>query len=274
MRFGGYVLVFALAAAQAARAEDITWVTDAQPVPHSSETQDSVQLSFLISHLKSFSHHIVKVSPARAYHELEHGPGVCKVGVLLSADRKRYAAFTARHMVLPGYHLVVRKDRMAALAPAIAKGEVDLDRLAGLRGVVGGYTHVRHYDGPIADFIQARDGSDLDSVVATNLLFNLMAVERIDYAFALPLDLYFYSDEAARQKLVLLPIKGATPWAEAGVACTGDQAGKDVIHSLDTLFAEDARWAEFIEPLRKWVPPDNYPTLLAGHLPSNVNSVP
>jgi len=70
-----------------------------------------------------------------------------------------------------------------------------------------------------------------------------------------------------------LSIRGSSPWAEASVACSSDQSGKDVIRAVDALLADDARWAELIEPLRKWVPPEQYPTLLGGH-PSNVNGVP
>lgn len=233
---------------------------------------DSGELAFLTSHLTSFTHHTVRVSTARAYHELEHGAGVCKVGVILSPDRQRFAVFSARHMMLPGYHLAVRKERMAALAPAIVKGEVDLDRLASLTGVTGGYTHVRHYDPSIADFTHVHDGGSVTSVVATPLLFNLMQNERLDYAFILPMDVYFYTDEAARQNLSIVPVKGVAPWAETGIACSADQSGRKVIRAVDELLADDQRWAEFVEPLRKWVPSD-FATLLAGH-PSNVNGVP
>ena len=251
-------------AAGAARAESITWVTDAQPVPHSTETIDSFQLAFLTSHLPSFTHHVVRVSTARAYHELEHGGGVCKIGVLVTAERQKFATFTARRMVLPGYHLVVRKEKVPALAPAMVKGEVDLDKLGTLIGVTGGYTHLRHYDGSITSFIQTHDGGSVTSVVANALLFNLMLAERIDYAFVLPMDVFFYSDEPAQQKLTVLPIRGAISRAEAGVACSSDQSGKDVVREIDAIFADDARWAEFVEPFRKWVPPEDYATLLAG----------
>jgi len=262
-----------LLAAQAARAESITWVTSAQPVPQSSETMDSEQLAFLTAHLPSFTHHIVRVSAARAYHELEHGSGVCKIGTLVTPERQRFAVFSARHMMVPGYHLVVRRDRVAALAPAIVKGEVELDKLAALSGLMGGYTHLRHYDSAIADFVRIHDGRSVINVIATPLLFNLMQAGRLDYAFVLPVDVYFYSDEAARQTLSILPIKGSPQWAEAGIACSSDQSGKDVIHTIDALFADDARWAEFVEPLRKWTAPDSFPTLLTGH-PSNMNGVP
>ena len=257
----------------AAHAESITWVTSAQPVPQSTDTLDSGQLAFVISHLPDFTHHIVRVSTARAYHELEHGSGVCKVGVLLTPDRQRYATFASRHMALPGFQLVVRKDRLAALGPAMVKGEVDLDRLGTLPGVAGGYTHQRHYDASIAKFIQAQDGATVTSLVGTALLFNLMQAERIDYAFILPMDLYFYADDAAREKLTLLPIKGVSRYAEASVACSSDQSGKDAIRAIDTLLADDARWAAFVQPLRKWIPPGSDQLLLAGR-PSNVDRVP
>ena len=261
-------------AAGAARAENITWVTDARAVAHSSETIDSAQLAFLTSHLPSFSHTIARVSTARALHELEHGSGVCNVALAVTPERRRFAVFAARHLQLPGYHLVVRKEKLAALAPAIVKGEVDLDKLGALLGVTGSYTRQRHYDQPISDFIQAHDGAAVTSVVANALLFNLVLAERIDYAFVLPMDVLFYSDDSAQRKLAILPIKGAISRVEAGIACTSDQSGKDVIRAVDGLLADDANWAEFVEPFRKWVPPEDFQVLLAGRPASNVDRVP
>jgi len=240
-------------------------VTDAQPVPHSNETIDSGGLAFLTSRLPAFTHHVVRVSTARANHELEHGSGVCRVGALITPERRRFATFSARHIVLPGYHLVTRKEKLAELGPALVKGEVDLDRLGALPGVTGGYTHMRHYDAPIADFTQAHDGSGVTSVLVNGLLFNLIQAERIDYAFVLPMDVFFYTDQAAREKLAILPIRGGMARAEAGVACSSDQSGKNVIRAVDALLADDAAWAEFVEPFKKWVPPEDFAVLLAGH---------
>lgn len=274
MRFRGLVLVFVLLAAAAARAEAITWVTDAQPVSHSVETMDSGQLAYLTAHLTSFSHHVVRASTARAYHELEHGPAVCKNAVLVTPDRQRFAVFSARHMVLPGYHLLVRKERLAALAPAMVDGEVDLDRLGALKMVTGGYTRLRHYDGPIPDFVQAHDGAAVTGVTANALLFNLLQAERIDYAFVLPMDVYFYAEAAQRQKLAVLPIKGAVHLAEAGVACSSDPVGKEVIRAVDTLLADDQHWAEFLEPMREWMPAETFAAMLSAGRPSNMDRVP
>ncbi len=273
VRFGGLVLVFALFAASAARGEDITWVTSAQSMPQFSDTQDSGQLSFLTTHLPRFTHHVVRVSTARAYHELEHGSGVCKVGVLLSPERERYATFAARHLLLPGFRLVVRKDRLPALSAAMSKGEVDLERLVGESALKGGYTRSRHFDAPITDFLQARDASTMENVVATFQLFNLLQAERLDFAFILPMDLYFYTTPEARDKLVLLPIGGVAPVIEAAVACSSDQSGKNAIRDIDALLADDARWAELVEPLRKWMPPESFPQLLAGR-PANAPAPP
>lgn len=273
MRFGGPVIALSLFAAAAARGESITWVTDAQPVPHSSETIDSVDLAFLTSHLPGFTHHVVHVSTARANHELEHGSGVCKVNVLVTPERQRFAVFSARHIFLPGYRLITRRDKLAALGPALVKGEVDLDKLAALPGVTGGYTHMRHYDTPIADFTQAHDGNGITSVLVNGLLFNLIQADRIDYAFVLPMDVFFYTNRTAREKLAVLPIRGGTARAEAGVACSSDQSGKNVIHAVDELLADDSHWAEFVEPFRKWAAPEDFAALLASR-PSDMNRVP
>ena len=252
------------------RGEDITWVTSAQRGEQTSETPDAGQMDYLIGHLPKFTHHKISVSTARAYYELQHGPGVCKVGVLVSPERLAYAAFTSRRLVQPGFRLLVRKDRQPAFSKLLdAKGKIDLDKLSAAP-LTGAYTRSRHYGDAIDGFIERR-GAGIDNVVATFQLFNLMQAGRLDYAFVMPTDLYFYSDEAARRTLALLPIKGVAPTAEAGVACTPDASGRAVIAAVDTLLADESNWAAFVEPMRKWVPPADYPMLLGR---SNVDRVP
>ncbi len=237
------------------------------------ETMGSGQLTFLTGHLPGFSHHIVKVSAARAVHELEHGSSVCTPDILVTPERERVLTFAKRRMDLPGFRMMIRKDRLGVLAPALnGKGDVDLVKLGEIPDLTGGYTNSRHFGPAIGEFIQAHGSTGLNGEVATFQLFNLMAAGRIDFAFVLPMDFYYYASEDQRAQTILLPVIGETPTITAAVACSGDTAGRALIHAIDALLADDARWADYIEPLRKWVSPEDFEVLRTGR--SNMDRVP
>lgn len=263
MRFARLCLILGLLApVSPGQAETITWLTTDPPYPEAKETMGSGQLAFLMGHLPGFSQRMLKVSSARAMHELQHGAGLCITDLLVTPERERTLAFAKRRMTLAGFRLMVRKDRLGALAPALnGKGDVDLTKLEEIPNLSGGYTNSRHFGPAIAGFIQRRGTNGLDGEVATFQLFNLMAAGRIDFAFVLPMDFYFYLPEDQRQDKVLLPVMGENPGAAAGIACSGDPAGRAVIAAIDTLLADDDRWAGYIESLRKWMSPEDFETL-------------
>jgi uncharacterized protein (TIGR02285 family) len=232
----------------------------------SKETMTSAQLAYLTTHLAGFSHRIVKVSSARAVHELEHGPGVCSTAILATPDREKILTFSKRRLPQPGFRLLVRKDRIAALAPAITgKGDIDLAKLQDIPSLLGGYTNSRRYGPAISDFIEHYDKGRLNGEVATFQVINLLEKQRIDFAFVLPMDFYFYVEEDDRGQNVLLPVVGETREIMVGIACTADPAGQAVMRAIDTLLADDAHWAEYVEPLRKWNSPEDFEALRASH---------
>lgn len=253
-------------------AQEVTWVSSAPlTLAPGEKTMDSGQIDFLIHHLPQFTHRTVRVSAARSIYELRHGEATCAVGILVTPERESFALFSARHMLLPSFRLMVPREHLPAWSSAMTpKGEVDLDKVDG--SLIGGFTNSRHYDPAITDFIQRRGGKGMESMVATFQLFNLLEANRIDFAFVMPPDLYFYGPEQDRQKLVLLPVKAVAPTSEAGVACTNDEAGRKVVKAVDALLADDARWEAFVEPYRSWVPPEDYGRLTGR--PSNVNGMP
>ncbi len=255
-----------------AQGQEVTWVSSAPlAVPQGEETMDSRQIDFLIRHLPKFTHHIVRVSPARSLYDLRHGEAMCTVGVLVTPERETAMLFAARRMVLPSFRLMVPRDRLSSWAAALTPGgEIDLDKIEG--SAIGGYTNSRNYDPAIADFIQRRGGKGMESMVATFQLFNLMQANRIDFAFVMPPDLYFYGPKQDRQQLALLPIKSVVPTSDASVACTRDETGRSVIKAIDALMADETHWAEFVEPFRNWVPPEDFIRLLGTRL--NVDRVP
>ncbi|HMA51497.1 MAG TPA: hypothetical protein VKP60_17180, partial [Magnetospirillaceae bacterium] len=69
------------------------------------ETMGSAQLAYLTTHLAGFSHHIVKVSSARAVHELEQGHGVCTTDIVVTPEREKILIFSKRRVPQPGFRL-------------------------------------------------------------------------------------------------------------------------------------------------------------------------
>jgi len=258
------LLLIALAASPGL-AEDITWVTSS-PGTSARETMDSGMLAYLTRNLPDFSHHILRVSAARAYHELQHGAGICKADVIVTPEREELYAFVSRRREVPGFRLLVRKDRLSLLAPAMSgRDEVDLGRMSAVKGLNGGFTVSRRYDPVIAEFIQNQGNAAMDSMVATFQLFNLLQAGRIDYTFVLPMDFYYYQDKALREEMLLLRVKDAAPIVHAGVACSPEPVGRRAVAAMDALLADDAHWEEFVEPIRKWLPPEDFARLEAGH---------
>ena len=274
MRFARVCLILAcLAPVSPGRGEAVTWMVSDPAYADTKETMSSGQLAFLTGHLTGFSHHTVKVSASRAVHELQHGAGVCTTDVLVTPERERYLVFAKRRMELPGFRLMIRKDRLGALAPAVdGRGNVDLAKLQEIPNLSGDYTNARHYGPAISEFIQRRGSDGLDGEVATFQLFNLLAAGRIDFAFVMPMDFYFYLSEEQRQQTTLLPVVDETPATAVTVACSADPTGHAVIHAINTLLADDAHWADYIEPLRKWTSPEDFEAMRVSH--SNVNGVP
>lgn len=263
MRWARLYLILGLLAPMApGRAEIITWMTSDPPYADAKETMGSAQLAYLTTHLSGFSHRVVKVSASRAVHELEHGPGVCTTDIVVTPERRKFLIFAKRQMPQPGFRLLVRKDRAAALAPAInGKGEVDLAKLGELPTLTGGYTNSRHYGPAISRFIDRYGAGRLSGEVATFQIINLLQNQRIDYAFVLPMDFYFYVDEAARGQTVLLPVAGETRKILVGIACSSDSAGRSVIRAIDALLGDDSHWADYVEALRKWNSPEDFEAL-------------
>ena len=253
------------------KAQEVVWASSAPPMlAPGDETMDSGQIDFLIRHLPQFTHRISRVSAARSLYDLQHGEETCSVGIIVTPERESFALFSRRRMALPSFRIMVNRDRLPAWQATLTpKGEVDLDKVSG--AMVGAFTNSRHYDPTIADFIQRRGGQGMESMVATFQLFNLLQANRIDFAFVMPPDLYFYGAKIDRRKLVLLPVKAVATTSDAGVACANDETGRKVIEAIDALLADESRWAEYVEPYRNWVPAEDYARLLGR---SNMNSVP
>jgi len=266
VRLAFFGLIFGLLAPLSpGRSEVVTWISTDPVYAEAKETTGSGQLIYLTSHLPNFSHRVIKASDARAIHELKSGAGVCNTNMFVTPEREKLFTFAKRRMALPGFRLLARRGGLAALSPAVnAKGEVDLDKLERLPGLTGAYTHSRQYGPAISAYIK-RAPAGLNVEVANLQLFNLVETGRVDFAFVVPMDYYYFIPEQQRGAVVLLRVAGEAPVSHAAVACSNDALGRSVIQAIDTLLSDDSQWVTYVEPLRQWLPPEDFEILRAGH---------
>jgi uncharacterized protein (TIGR02285 family) len=251
-RLGLFVAAL-LHGAAAAAVPQLTWVT----ADLSTDTNDfgDHYLSFLMGRLPGFDHRVLRASVGRVWHEMRfQRSGACVFNALKTPEREAFALFSRRPLLNPGYRLYVAPGRRDDLVPYLdSEGRIDLSKLGDAR-LRGGVTANRAYNPTIDDFVAARrKGRALESLVSTRQLFNLLRSGRLDFAFASPADLVPGQDD-----LVGVPIAGADAWSPTFVACTKDKTGQAVIAAVDRIFEDQESWAEFIEPLRAVLSPEEY----------------
>lgn len=252
-RWLGLSVAALLHGAAAAAVPQVTWVT-ADLSADTNKFGDHY-LSFLMGRLPGFDHRVLRASVGRVWHEIRfHSSGVCVFNALKTPEREAFAVFSRRPLLNPGYRLYVAPARRDDLAPYLdSEGRIDLGKLAA-SPLRGGITANRAYNPAIDGFIATRRKSrPLDSVVSTRQLFNLLRSGRLDFTFAAPVDLVPSQDD-----LIGVPIAGGDAWSPTFVACAKDKTGQAVIAAVDRIFADQESWAEFIEPLRAVLSPEDF----------------
>ena len=261
-RFGLLVAALLQGAAAATEMPVVTWVTPGL----SNDTNDfgTHYLSFLMRRLTGFDHKVLRGSIGRVWHEMETNRfGACVFNALKTPEREALAVFSRRPILTPAYRLYFAVARRPLLAPYFdAAGRVDLDRLV-TAPLQGGITASRAYNPTIDAFIEARRKSrPLDSVVSTRQVLNLLRAERLDFAFAAPVDL-----EPSDRTLQGVGVFGAEAWNASYIACSRDKTGQAAIEAVDRLFEDQGSWAEFVEPMRMVLSPEDYAVVLRSTLP-------
>lgn len=230
-----------------------------------------LQVAFLAERLPQFEHRLEQVTPARLWHEMQTGEGVCSIDIADLPEREKWAAFARHRTSIPSYRILVLRDRLAEFAPfRLPDGAIDLERLASSDRLTGIYVASRHYTAQINGFISsAARKIPLESTSASTRIFEMIASRRGDFSFASITEMNYFTalnaappaPEKPWPPLAMLAIKGGGGEVHGHIACSRDPLGRQMIEAADRLFDDESVWSEFLAPQQRWL--GNVP--LAGH---------
>ena len=266
-------LCLALMAAGAVRADDadpvIRWMVTGVPPkviqdgPFRGTGHGEQQVALLTRRLPQFGHRFEVVTPARLWHEMQAGQGVCSVDIADLPEREAWAVFSRHQTSIPAYRVLVLKDRLPEFAEFRDRdGRIDLDRLAASDRFTGISVAGRHYMPEITKFLSdpARK-APVDAMSSSTRIFEMVAGGRGDFSFASITEMnYFNALNAAAPPggkawppLAMIPVKGVTAQVHGHIACSRDPLGKELIEAADRLLDDEAVWSEFLAPEQRWV---------------------
>lgn len=230
----------------------VTWVTP--ELSNDTNNFGDHYLSFLMGRLPGFEHRVVHGSVGRVWHDIQTSHNSCVFNALKTAERQSFSIYSRRPMLTPAYRLFFPEQGREALAPYLdGDGRVELTKLvaSSLRGAI---TANRAYNPVIDSFIAARRKSrPLEGVVSNRQLLALLGSGRLDFAFVSPIDI-----EGSPDGLADAPIRGAEVPNASFVVCSKGKTGEAVIAAVDHLFEDQEAWADFIEPMRAVLSPEDY----------------
>jgi uncharacterized protein (TIGR02285 family) len=261
-------LLVAVLAARAAPAETVTWMLGELPPLVVTEGtlagQGAGQIGFrmLSERLGQFSWRIEHASALRILYEIERRDGICSFGFAKLPEREGKMVFGIRPMVVPGFGVILREDRLPEFQRVLDRnGAVDLSLLGQAEGMTGGYVRARpHFDG-VKRFIEAHPSSLVaDDAVK---LFRQLQARHIDFLFGLRDETnYFAALLGQRDRFAALPIAGTDQFGLAYMVCSNGPLGRKAMAALDDYLADDRHWAEFMAPWQQWLAPGDYTAAL------------
>lgn len=215
------------------------------------------QVAYLAKRLPQFQHRVELVTPARLWHEMQAGQGVCSLDIADLPEREKWAAFTRHQTSVAGYRLLVLQDRLGEFSSfRLPDGTVDLDRLAASDRLTGIYVATRHYTTQINSFIESSVRKiPLESTSTSTKIFEMIAHRRGDFSFASVTEMNYFKALYGKRgpSMAMLPIKGGGEPVHGHTACSRDPLGLQTIEILDHLFDDEAVWKEFLAPQQKWL---------------------
>ena len=221
------------------------------------------QIALLSRRLPQFGHKMELVTPARLWHEMQAGPGVCSVDIAELPERGKWAVFSRRSTSVPGYRMLVMKERVPEFAEFRGDdGLVDLGRLGASERFTGLYVAGRYYMPEISAFIDNPSRKmRLEAMSASTKIFEMVAGRRGDFSFATVSEMnYFNALNAAAAPgaklwppLAMIGIKGAVALVHGHIACSRDPLGLRAMQAIDHLLDDDHVWADYLAPEQHWM---------------------
>ncbi len=268
---GLWLAVFLSAAASAA--DRVDWMSVIEPPsvvaegPSAGQGGEELDARILARELPRFDWKIESARPLRVIHEMETRDGVCSFGFIPLPGRERTMVFNLRPILMPGYGVIVREDRLADFQPYLgADGAIDLVRFRDAP-LTGGYVGVRPHVDALKDFIEDNHRRvRLIPAGENGSVFKQVIGRRTDFALVLRDEANYFAEQAASEiRLVSLPITGPDRWTPAYIGCSSGPVGRRVMAAIDVFLADDRHWAEFLEPWRRWLSPEDYNAALIYH---------
>ncbi|AXE33269.1 hypothetical protein DK843_02415 [Chromobacterium phragmitis] len=249
-----------LTTAIAAEPYQITWVLsdwapnfiirDGKP----TDGQNDIYLKLIIARWPEAEHRFAVMSTARSVLELQRGSQLCRMNLIPTAEREKFAFFTLTHMQLP-QEVIIRR-AVADQAPLNGKGEVPLEKLIlrpGLRGVIAAG---RSYSDPIDKLFAAhRNDSNLKEsprLPSNSGLFKLLQLSRADYTLDFEPDYKYHREVDKDDSLVNLPIEGSG-LIPVGIACPKTPWGRMAVMKIDQLLSEAVADPAYRQSQDRWL---------------------
>jgi len=254
-----------------AAAQTVTWLTSDLPPQYIAEGElaglgiKDQQLKLISDQVPDYQHRTMRASISRLWYQIQHEDGMCGIGVLRSPEREKFAVFSRRPVLVPGFRVIVRADDMSRFSPFLTdQNEVDLGALLNNRKLNGGYVADRHYPPPVTAYIgSAERRAPVEKSVDNDRLFQLLHGNRVDFVFGLAYEAVYFGWRLG-QPLASLRIKDAPRDVAGYTACSDQPLGRAMIARLDSLQADEALWRQWMEPLRRWLDPADFATALAA----------
>jgi len=256
----------------AAARDTVTWMTEDLPPefiyrgPSEGQGTGDLSIRFIAERLPGYEHRVIRADTARIFYQMARQDGVCYWGAWRTPERQVFARFSNRPLPGPSFRLIVSEDRMASLKPYLTEqGEIDLAAL-GAGGLTGGYVTGQPYPGVVGDFVAAPGPAvRLEPVTQVSRLYGLVGAGRVDFVIGNGIETrYYLSHNPSARKFHALPIKGAPPATVGYVACSKGAIGGAVIDAVDRLLSDDATWAAYLAPMRRWGDESDYRAALAA----------
>ncbi|OQS09816.1 TIGR02285 family protein [Chromobacterium violaceum] len=261
---GFALLAFVAGASLAAEPYQITWVLsdwapnfiirDGKP----TTGQNDVYLKLIIARWPEAEHRFMVMSTARSTLELQRGSQLCRMNLIPTPEREKFAFFTLTHMQLP-LQLVIRRE-LAAQAPLNEAGEVVLEKLIlkpGLRGITAaGRSYTAEVDRLLADRKGESNVREIPNLPSNDGLFKLLELGRADYTLDYEPNVKYREEQNRDHPLASLPIAGAA-LIPVGIACPRTRWGRMAVMKIDQLLSEAVADPAYRQAQDRWLSPES-----------------
>lgn len=200
--------------------------------------------------LPQYEHRFQLSTSRRTWHAMELGEPLCHASAFATPARERMAYFTPA-LLLPPLSLVVRSELAQQLSP---QGQpVSLTQLLNRSELTGRLESTRSY------------GRQLDALIGEKLarepvssigqIAQLVSKGRVDYTLEYGSTVEYWRRQGRlAQPVVALPLREASDWTVAQVACTRSPWGQQAIAAIDAAIRSAATGRPYREAVFSWFP--------------------